>query len=561
MRNILSRLTTIRADYADTAEQQQAHRLLVINLAWIGLLVLATPLALGWTIDAHQIDAATLFIPASVGLAVLTYQSIQHGYYSQARVIFVLNVVIAALLATFPNYRLDSPFIITLTLPITAAGVLLPRPGLFVLAVIVIAAITIGGIIQVSNDMAPTPLGTINESIRTTIVLAAAIILLNTVMLWTFLSSIDDAIQQQRHFETLLKDVSRISETLVGLPADEDQLNLSVEQIRDALGLYHVQVFLTDSSSGLAVLRASTGFMGRRMFEENSLLTPEENSPINNALRQKDPIVITDSAPEHQRAGFLPATHSELLVPLRVGNLLPIGVLDLHSTSRDAFSDEFYHAVATLGNQMAAALHTMHQARELRAGYEERDRLSGQLDTARRELGRTNRQLVSATWGTYLEERQEMIQGFDWQGGDILSARTQSAVLDKTVSTGEAYLDYQDDTAMLSVPIRLRGQTLGAVEFRRSGDARWSPSALEMAQAVAERLALSLENARLFEQTQNAAQREQLVSRVTSQLQTTNNLQALLTLAAAQFQEALGATRTQVRLGLPTDSAGHPAQE
>jgi GAF domain-containing protein len=103
--------------------------------------------------------------------------------------------------------------------------------------------------------------------------------------------------------------------------------------------------------------------------------------------------------------------------------------------------------------------------------------------------------------------------------------------------------------SVLCVPIRLRGQTLGAVEFRRPGATGWSSAALELAQIVAERLALSLENARLFEQAQTTAQREQLVSQITSQLQTATDLQSLLALAAARFQEALGATQTSVRLG------------
>jgi hypothetical protein len=63
----------------------------------------------------------------------------------------------------------------------------------------------------------------------------------------------------------------------------------------------------------------------------------------------------------------------------------------------------------------------------------------------------------------------------------------------------------------------------------------------------------------LFEQAQNTAQREQVVSRITSQLQTTSDLQSLLTLAAEQFQEALGATQTRVRLGLPTIDSDHSA--
>ncbi|RPI97988.1 MAG: GAF domain-containing protein [Chloroflexi bacterium] len=121
----------------------------------------------------------------------------------------------------------------------------------------------------------------------------------------------------------------------------------------------------------------------------------------------------------------------------------------------------------------------------------------------------------------------------------------------ETMEDGQSRLEQHGETSVLCVPIQLRGQTLGAVEFRRPGATGWSSAALELAQVVAERLALSLENARLFEQAQTTAQREQLVSQITSQLQTATDLQSLLTLAAARFQDALGATQTNVRLGGP----------
>jgi GAF domain-containing protein len=129
-----------------------------------------------------------------------------------------------------------------------------------------------------------------------------------------------------------------------------------------------------------------------------------------------------------------------------------------------------------------------------------------------------------------------------------LVQRHESSLLSMTLEDGQPRLEQRDGQDILCVPIRLRGQLLGAVEFQRPSEVGWSPSALELAQAVSERLALSLENARLFEQAQMTAHREQLVSQITAQMQTATDLQSLLTVAAAQFQNALGATVASIRL-------------
>jgi GAF domain-containing protein len=399
--------------------------------------------------------------------------------------------------------------------------------------------------------MDPTPAGSTSASIRMTVILFTGVTILNAVMLWTFVGSLEDVLRQQQQLVGVIELTSQISQTLVTLPARGEELNHAVEQLRDALGLYHVQVFLADPVTGLAVLQASTGFIGRRLLEEESLLMPPETSPVNDALRRSDSILIKENDPPQQRDGFLPATRSQLLFPLRVGDLLPIGVLDLHSTGTSTFSKNVLQALGTIANQMAIALYSAQQNKELRSSYQERDSLVEQIDTTQRDLARLNRQLIGATWGTFLEERRDVAPGFEWQQGALLKSSTESEALGQTLADGKPRLEHRENYDVLCVPIRLRGQTLGAVEFRRSSEVGWSAAALELAQAVAERLALSLENARLFEQAQMTARREQMVSKITTQLQSTNDLQALLTLAASQFQDALGATHTQVRLGMP----------
>lgn len=560
MKKLLARLTTVHAEYASPAEREQARRLLLVNLGWLILTLLGIPFLFSWALEKSQLDSGTAFVPLSMIMAVLVYYLLQRGHLPQARLVFVLNIFIVALLGNFPEYRIDTPFIMLIILPLTAAGVLLPRSGLFWMALLLIVVFSTGGIIQISTEMEPSSLGDVSESIMTTLLLVIAVVILNTLMQWTFLSSIEDTQRHQRRTADLITATAQIGETMTTSPSISEDLNRVVEQLRDTFGLSHVQVFLTDPNSGIALLHASTGYFGRRMLEEGRLRMPDESSPVNTVLRRKDPLLILDTAPESQRVNFLPATRSEFLIPLRVGNLVPLGVLDLHSTDRHTFSEYLLNALTLLAYQMAALLYSEQQTKNLRVSYEERDQLLRQIDAGQRELARLNQQLVSTTWGTYLEERRDAAPGFDWQEGTLARSNAESELLRQTLDSGQSRLEHGKAGEVLSVPIRLRGQTLGAVEFRRSGAMHWSPAAFELVQAVADRLALSLENARLFEQAQNTAQREQIVSRITSQLQTTSDLQSLLTLAAEQFQEALGATHTQVRLGLPAiDQPDHSA--
>jgi len=76
-----------------------------------------------------------------------------------------------------------------------------------------------------------------------------------------------------------------------------------------------------------------------------------------------------------------------------------------------------------------------------------------------------------------------------------------------------------------------------------------------LAQVISERLALALDNLRLFEQAQVIARREQLASQIGANLQAKTDIDSLVTVAAEAFQEALGASRTNVRLGVPQEKS------
>ena len=69
---------------------------------------------------------------------------------------------------------------------------------------------------------------------------------------------------------------------------------------------------------------------------------------------------------------------------------------------------------------------------------------------------------------------------------------------------------------------------------------------MDLVNAVAERVTLAAENARLFEETTRRAERERLVSDITVKIRSTNDPDAMVEIALEELKQALGATRVQL---------------
>jgi GAF domain-containing protein len=69
---------------------------------------------------------------------------------------------------------------------------------------------------------------------------------------------------------------------------------------------------------------------------------------------------------------------------------------------------------------------------------------------------------------------------------------------------------------------------------------------MDLIRAVAERVAISAENARLFDETTRRAERERLVSDITGKIRSVNDPQSMIQTAMEELRKALGASRVEV---------------
>jgi GAF domain-containing protein len=119
---------------------------------------------------------------------------------------------------------------------------------------------------------------------------------------------------------------------------------------------------------------------------------------------------------------------------------------------------------------------------------------------------------------------------------------------------GDLQLILEDDVQIVSVPILLHNEVFGAMSFRVSLARALTERQLDTVRAIARRLALALENRRLFEQSQAQVIRERKANEMANALLSATEVQSVLRLAVENFNEALGAINTEIAVQTTPDS-------
>lgn len=226
----------------------------------------------------------------------------------------------------------------------------------------------------------------------------------------------------------------------------------------------------------------------------------------------------------------LPDTRSEMAVPLIARGEI-IGALDVQSTQPKAFLDEDVSIISLLADQVSIAIDNVRLLEEVKNSLAESQSLFTEY--------------LANAWQ---KKSNSTIMGYfqTLTGGKIITAGTPEA---STPLIAE-------ENQVLSVPIQVRDQVIGILNIKPVSEGRvWNKDEMNIVEAVAERLGLALDNARLFEETSSRASRERLVSDITTKIRGTNDPQEMVRTAVEELQRALGASRIEI---VPQKSAPPP---
>jgi GAF domain-containing protein len=308
-----------------------------------------------------------------------------------------------------------------------------------------------------------------------------------------------------------LRTVAEVSRLAASIPEQNRLMNLLTNLISGQLGYYHIGIFLLDEHQEYAILSAANSEGGEKMLARGHRLRVGQQGIVGYVTESGKPRITLDVGVD---ANFftnpdLPETRSEMCLPLKVKDMV-IGALDIQSAEANAFSEDDYSVLSILADQVAIAIQNAKANEETRRALQEAEIASSQL------MGRT--------WKEYLDKRNVM--GYQFRGlrAEPILSKTNDVEMD----------------GMIHVPIRLRGQVIGSLKLNRSDKhPSWSEDERALVQATAERVALAMENARLLEDAQHRAVKEQKISDITSKIGQSINLRNVLLTAVEELGHAI----------------------
>jgi len=321
---------------------------------------------------------------------------------------------------------------------------------------------------------------------------------------------------------------------------DLDQLLPQVTHlISQAFGYYHVGVFIVDEAGRFAVLRAANSEGGQRMLARGHKLAVGKEGIVGYVTGTGQPRTALDVGADavHFDNPDLPQSRSEMALPLSVGGQT-FGALDVQSTQEAAFTEEDVAVLSTLADQIAIAI--------------ENARLFTRTQAALQEAEEIQRRYQRQEWEKLLAVLQTASHEYRASGvpsvGDAPLPEIEEAIRQGRAVTrvGEGGLSAR---AALAMPIKLRDQLIGVIDLQETdAERQWTDDDVALVTAVADQVALALENVRLFEQTRQRAQREQLISQVTAKMRAAPDIEAILRTTVREVRRALGASQGVVRL-------------
>jgi GAF domain-containing protein len=295
------------------------------------------------------------------------------------------------------------------------------------------------------------------------------------------------------------------------------------EVISEQFGFYHVGIFLNDAMNKYAQLAAANSAGGNRMLKRGHQLKVGEQGIVGYATGMKRPRIALNVGDDsvYFNNPDLPETRSEVALPLlEAGNVL--GALDVQSTEPNAFTDKDLEALNILAELVSIAI----QNAKL---YEKMDRSLAEAEAASRQFFREN-------WNRLADEYR--IAGYRYTAG---GAAPLSAIESADESSPAS-----SDKKQVQVPIIMRGQEIGELSVSIPKNENIKADQMDLIKAVADRVAVIAENARLFDETTRRAERERLVTDITTKIRGTNDPQAMIETAIKELRDALKVSRVEI---------------
>jgi GAF domain-containing protein len=351
-------------------------------------------------------------------------------------------------------------------------------------------------------------------------------------------AELEDVNQQTIHRAAQLQAVTELSESIAELHDLNEIFPATTRLISERFGFYHVGIFLIDRDREYAILQAANSEGGRRMLERNHRLRLG-TGVVGFCAQTGQPRIALDVGADSVffNNPDLPTTRSEVALPMRWRGET-IGVLDVQSTKAGAFSRDDLLVLTALANQVSIALENARLLTETRA--------------ALMQVQEVYNEFTKAEWSRTVAQAEQ--RGFRFQTGriEMLENALPNPEVNLAIQSGEIMANRtngsRENHSAVAVPVKLRGEVIGILHIESNDPYKqWHQDEVSLVQAVAERAAFAMENARLFQDARRRAAKERLISEASARISGALNIENILQTTAEELERVMGGSEILIQ--------------
>jgi GAF domain-containing protein len=337
-----------------------------------------------------------------------------------------------------------------------------------------------------------------------------------------------------------LEAAGQVVRMVAGLRDVSQFVDETVRLISERFGFYHAAIYLMDESRAHVVLQAASSAGGRRLLARGSQLCVGEGGIIGQVAAWGEPQLAFDVGEEAVPfvSSDLPTTRSEIVLPLKVADQV-IGVLDVQSEEAVAFANEDVTLLQTMADQIALSLENIRLLNGMQQALEELEAAYGQYTQELWQQGAPGARRARG----YRYQRLD-VEPVDEEPPEASQAREKGQPIILAHRAGD---DGERALTTLAVPMKIRDHVVGTLNLRFEGQGVASDTVALM-EEVANRLALAMESARLYEEAQRRAARERTLADVTRRMRESLDVDAVLQNAVREMRQALDAVAVEAYL-------------
>jgi len=317
---------------------------------------------------------------------------------------------------------------------------------------------------------------------------------------------------------TQLKTAAEITKSISSIVDPQLLIRQVSDAVRERFALYYVGVFLIDPMKEFAVLQYGTGEAGRKMMANRHRLAVGGYSMIGWTTHTRKARIALDIGAEavHFDNPLLPETRSELALPIATtANIY--GAMTIQSEKQGAFDENDILVLQSIADNLAIAL-------ENNSSFEKTQKTL-------EEIRVLNKAFVQQAWGEALAVH-----------GD-LEAEFENSQLESNAGS----------TRTVQVPLYLRDEVIGQIDLEVVGDTL-DAQQMEFLESISSQTSSALENARLIDESQRTASRQQKLNELSEQFSRALTIEDILKTAVQEFGHLPSVSEATVSLLPPEET-------